>query len=106
MGSCMAWYTSWSWIYEVIIITIDSWNFIYSINYCYIIFSAFNVLVAIFLFLVVIVEILGNLIYDRINDDIDRGHHEFINTDYYGLSLAGAFVSFSFSYGAHAIVSI
>jgi len=59
--------------------------------------SAFNVCVAIFLFLVVVIEILVNVPEDR-ND------HEFVNTDYYGLSLAGAFVSFAFSYGAHAIL--
>ena len=61
-------------------------------------FSAFNVLVAVFLFLVVIIEVL-------INIPSNRGEHVALNTSSYGLSLAGAFVSFSFSYGAHAIVS-
>jgi len=59
--------------------------------------SAFNVCVAVFLFLVVIVEVLDNI-------PPDRGTHHFVNKAYDGLSLAGAFVSFAFSFGAHAIL--
>ena len=54
---------------------------------------------AVFLLVVVLIEIFTNI-------PEDRGCHSFINTNQYGLSLAGGFVSFAFSYGAHAVVRI
>jgi len=59
--------------------------------------SAFNVMVAVFLEVTVITVILLNL-------PSSAPDYDFVNTASYGLSLAGAFVSFSFSYGAHAVL--
>lgn len=54
-------------------------------------------LVALFLFVVVILEILVNV-------PSPRGDHTFINLADSGLSLAGGFVTFSFSFGANAVI--
>jgi len=59
--------------------------------------SAFNVLVAVFLLVVVLLEIFTNI-------PSPKPDHNFINFSGYGLSLAGGFVSFAFSYGAHAVL--
>jgi amino acid permease len=46
---------------------------------------------------VVVIEVINNI-------PADRGTHEFFNTGSHGLNMASAFVSFAFSFAAHAIL--
>eukprot|EP01095_Lingulamoeba_sp_RSL-Kostka_P003144 TRINITY_DN1404_c0_g1_i1.p1 TRINITY_DN1404_c0_g1~~TRINITY_DN1404_c0_g1_i1.p1 ORF type:complete len:517 (+),score=131.71 TRINITY_DN1404_c0_g1_i1:64-1614(+) len=62
--------------------------------------SFFNVIVALVLFILVQVEVFANPPEDWKNNVTYR----VVNLNQYGLSLAGAFSTFAFSYGAHAVL--